>query len=124
MKTIVIIYTLIWYNRLFFYIKWKVLEDNMPDDKHLFDDLARVASGALGAIGSVRGDIEAKLKEAFQRFMNEMDYVTREEFNAARGLAQNAREENIELRKRIELLEKTFEKNLPKSQKINTEKKK
>ena len=80
----------------------------MPDDKHLFDDLARVASGALGAMGSVRGDIEMKLKEIFQRFMNEMEYVTREEFDATRELAQNAREENIELRKRIEQLEKSI----------------
>lgn len=82
----------------------------MPDDKHLFDDLARVASGALGAIGSVKGDVELKLKEVFQRFMNEMEYVTREEYDATREMAQNAREENIELRKRIEQLEKSINK--------------
>tara|TARA_Y100000590_G_scaffold469993_1_gene661180 strand:- start:2073 stop:2348 length:276 start_codon:yes stop_codon:yes gene_type:complete len=80
----------------------------MPDDKHLLDDLARVASGALGAIGSVKGDMELKLKEIFHRFMNEMEYVTREEFDATREMAQNAREENIELRKRIEQLEESI----------------
>ena len=82
----------------------------MPDDKHIFDDLARVASGALGAIGSVKGDMELKLKEIFHRFMNEMEYVTREEFDATREMAQNAREENIQLRKRIEQLEESINK--------------
>ena len=42
--------------------------------------------------------------------MNEMEYVTREEYDATREMAQNAREENIELRKRIEQLEKSINK--------------
>lgn len=81
----------------------------MPGDNHLIDDLARVASGAMGALGGMREDIESKLREVFQRFIDDMDLVTREEFEAARMLAQNAREESERLSERVVSLEKKLE---------------
>ena len=78
----------------------------MRRDNHLIDDLARVASGALGALGGVREDIESKLQEVFQRFVDDMDLVTREEFEAVRMLAQNAREESERLSEQVASLEK------------------
>ena len=77
----------------------------MSSSNHLIDDIARVASGALGAIGGVRDEFETKLRDILKRFLDEMDYVTREEFEVARDLAQKAREENERLEERIKSLE-------------------
>ena len=81
----------------------------MSSEKYFIDDLTRVASGALGALGNVKGEVEAKFKESIQNFLDEMDYVTREEFEVVREMAQKAREENITLKKKLESLEKKLE---------------
>jgi len=77
----------------------------MQTDNRLFDDLARVASGALGSLQGVRGDVEARLREVFERFFGEMDLVTREDFEVVRDMAAKARAENEALAKRIGELE-------------------
>jgi BMFP domain-containing protein YqiC len=77
----------------------------MQTDNRLFDDLARVANGALGSLQGVRADIEARLRETFERFLGEMDLVSREDFEAVRDMAVKARTENEALARRIEALE-------------------
>ncbi len=77
----------------------------MQVDNRLLDDLARVASGALGALSGVRGEVEAQLKQQFQRILGEMDLVTREEFEAVKQVAANARLEQERLEKRLARLE-------------------
>ncbi len=77
----------------------------MQVDNRLLDDLARVASGALGALSGVRGEVEAQLKQQFQRILGEMDLVTREEFEAVKQVAANARTEQERLEKRLAKLE-------------------
>ena len=88
----------------------------------IFDDLARVASGALNAVGGAREEVEARIKEQFHRWLSEMNLVTREEFDVARDMAQKAREENEALAARLAKLEaalktptKTAAPKLPKS---------
>ena len=71
----------------------------------IFDDLARVASGALSAVGGAREEVEARIKEQFQRWLGDMDLVTREEFDVVRDMAQKARQENDVLAARIATLE-------------------
>jgi len=78
----------------------------MQPNNPIFDDLARVASGALNALGGVREEAEARLKEFFRKALGEMDLVTREEFEVVRDMAQKAREENDALSARIAALEK------------------
>ena len=34
----------------------------MSREKHFIDDLTRIATGAMGAIGNVKGEVEAKNK--------------------------------------------------------------
>ena len=80
----------------------------MQVDNRLLDDLARVASGALGALSGVRGEVEAQLKQQFQRILGEMDLVTREEFEAVKQVAANARSEQERLEKRLARLEAAF----------------
>lgn len=77
----------------------------MQSQSRLFDDLARVAAGAAGALSGMRGEIEARLRDQFERVLAGMDLVSREEFEAARAMAVKAREEQEVLLRRVEALE-------------------
>ncbi len=78
----------------------------MQPNNPIFDDLARVASGALNALGGAREEAEARFKEFFRRALGDMDLVTREEFEVVRAMAQKAREENEALAEGLAALEK------------------
>jgi BMFP domain-containing protein YqiC len=77
----------------------------MQSQNRFFDDVARVASGAVGAITSVRGEIEARIRDQLERLLAGMDLVSREEFEATKAMAAKAREEQELLLRRIEALE-------------------
>jgi len=77
----------------------------MQVDNKLLDDLARVASGAFGALSGVRSEAEARLKHQFERILGEMDVVPREEFEAVKAMAARARQEQEALEKRVAALE-------------------
>src|SRR6476646_11589865 len=77
----------------------------MQSQGRFFDDLARMASGAAGALTGVRGEIEARFRDQLERVLAGMDLVSREEFEAARAMAAKAREEQEILLQRIAELE-------------------
>ncbi len=77
----------------------------MQSRNPFFDDLARVASGAAGALSGIRGEVEARVRDQLERVLSGMDLVSREEFEAARTMAARAREEQELLLQRVELLE-------------------
>ncbi len=77
----------------------------MQTDNRLFDDLAKVASGAIHTFGGVRDEVETRVRERFERLANEMGFVTREEFEATKAMAQRARLEQEELVARFVELE-------------------
>jgi BMFP domain-containing protein YqiC len=77
----------------------------MQSRNPFFDDLARVASGAAGALSGIRGEVEARVRDQLERVLSGMDLVSREEFEAARAMAARAREEQELLLQRVELLE-------------------
>jgi BMFP domain-containing protein YqiC len=77
----------------------------MQNQNRFLDDLARVASGALGAFTGMRSDVEARLKEQFERILSRMNLVTREEFDAVRTMAAKARTAQEALEKRVTALE-------------------
>ena len=77
----------------------------MQSQNRFFDDLARMASGAAGALTGVRGEIEARFRDQLERVLAGMDLVSREEFEAARAMAAKAREEQEILLRRIDALE-------------------
>ncbi len=78
----------------------------MQMENRLFDDLARVASGALSTLGGIRDEIETRIRERLERLANEMDLVTREELEATRGMAAKARAEQERLELRLAELER------------------
>ena len=77
----------------------------MQTQNKLLDDLARVASGAIGVAAGMREEVEARLRDQFERVLARMDLVTREEFDAVRAMAVKAREEQEVLSARVATLE-------------------
>ncbi len=77
----------------------------MQTDNRLFDDLARIANGALHTISGVREEVENRAREWAEHWLTEMDMVPREEFEAIKQVAQNARIEQEKLAARVAVLE-------------------
>jgi BMFP domain-containing protein YqiC len=70
-----------------------------------FDEMARLMNDAAGAAQGVRREAETLFRTQADRFLREMDVVTREEFEAVKEMARLAREENEELKARVAALE-------------------
>ncbi|MEI8395668.1 MAG: accessory factor UbiK family protein [Rhodospirillaceae bacterium] len=77
----------------------------MQVENRLLDDLARVAGGALGALSGLRSEVEAQMRQQFERILAQMDVVSREEFEAVKELAVKARAEQEVLAERVAALE-------------------
>jgi BMFP domain-containing protein YqiC len=77
----------------------------MQSENRLFDDLARVATGALGALTGVRDEVETRLRDQFERILGRMNLVRREEFDAVQAMAAKARAEQEALEARVAALE-------------------
>jgi BMFP domain-containing protein YqiC len=71
----------------------------------LFDELAKLMTDATGAAQGVRGEIENVIRSQAERVLRDLDIVQREEFEAMKAMALKAREENLQLEKRIAELE-------------------
>ena len=69
------------------------------------EDLTRVASGAITALGDIKSQIRQMVKERVDRVVGEMDMVSREEFEAIEAMAIKAREQQVELEQRLAALE-------------------
>lgn len=77
----------------------------MQTQNPFFDDLARMAGGALGALSGLRAEMEALIRQQMERFMAGADVVPREEFEVVRDMAIKAREEQEALARRVAELE-------------------
>ncbi len=77
----------------------------MQTQNRLLDDLARVATGALGVAAGMRDEIEARLRDQFEKILTGMDLVAREEFDAVKAMAAKARAEQETLARRVAALE-------------------
>lgn len=77
----------------------------MQTENRLLDDLARVATGALGALSGMRDEVEARMRDQFERILGRMNLVRREEFDAVQAMAAKARAMQEALEQRVALLE-------------------
>ena len=77
----------------------------MQTSNRLFDDLARVASGAFTTLSGLREEIETRVRERVERMAADLDLITREEFDAVRTMAANARAGQEELAAKVATLE-------------------
>jgi BMFP domain-containing protein YqiC len=71
----------------------------------LFDELAKMMTDAAGAAQGVQREMQTMMRAQGEKFLQEMDVVSREEFEAVRAMAEKAREENERLEARVAALE-------------------
>lgn len=74
-------------------------------NNRVFDDLAKLMTDAAGAAQGMKSDVEQMMRGQAEKFLRDMDVVTREDFEAVKAMAQKAREENEALAQRINALE-------------------
>jgi BMFP domain-containing protein YqiC len=77
----------------------------MQSNSRMFEDAAKLAGGALGAMAGLRREVEALVQQQLERLLVRMDLVTRDEFETVKALAVLAREENEKLSARLDALE-------------------
>ena len=77
----------------------------MQTRNKILDDLTQLMSNAVGVAQGAKTEAETALKGLVDRWLADRDFVTREEFDAVRTMAQKAREENEALKARIAALE-------------------
>jgi len=76
----------------------------MQSRNKIFDDMSQLMTNAMGMAHGARTEAENAMKSIMDRWLADRDFVTREEFDAVRAMAQKAREENEALKARIDAL--------------------
>ncbi len=71
----------------------------------IFDDIAKLMTNAAGAAQGVRREVDTMVRSQAERVLNDLEVVSRDEFDVAREMAVKAREENEALAARIDVLE-------------------
>ncbi len=77
----------------------------MQTRNKIFDDISQLMTNAMGVAQGARDEAETAMKSLMDRWLADRDFVTREEFDAVRAMAQKAREENGALQARLDALE-------------------
>ncbi|CUH52317.1 MULTISPECIES: accessory factor UbiK family protein [Rhodobacterales] len=77
----------------------------MQTRNKFMDDMSQLMTNAMGVAQGAKDEAENAMKSLMDRWLADRDFVTREEFDAVRAMAQKAREENEALKARIEALE-------------------
>ncbi len=77
----------------------------MQTRNKVFDDISQLMTNAMGVAQGARQEAETAMKSMLDRWLADRDFVTREEFDAVRAMAQKAREENEALKARLDALE-------------------
>ncbi len=80
----------------------------MQSRNRIFDDVSQLMTNAMGVAQGAKDEAETAFKSMIDRWMADRDFVTREEFDAARAMAQKAREENESLKTRVAALEEAL----------------
>ena len=78
----------------------------MQTRNKVLDDLSQLMTNAMGVAQGAKTEAETAMKSMIDRWLADRDFVTREEFDAVRAMAQKAREENEALKARLDALEK------------------
>ena len=82
------------------------VEPKMQTRSKIFEDISQLMTNAMGVAQGAKTEAETAMKSLMDRWLADRNFVTREEFDAVRAMAQKAREENETLKARIEALEK------------------
>lgn len=77
----------------------------MQSRNRIFDDISQLFTNAMGVAQGAKGEADTAMKGLIDRWLADRDFVTREEFDAVRAMAQKAREENEALKARLDAFE-------------------
>lgn len=77
----------------------------MQTNNRMLDDLARLMTDAAGLAQGAQQEMQALMRAQGERWLQSLDVVSREEFEAVKAMAQKAREENEALAERLAQLE-------------------
>ncbi|WP_050525035.1 accessory factor UbiK family protein [Pseudorhodobacter wandonensis] len=77
----------------------------MQTRNKFFDDMSQLMTNAMGVAQGAKTEAETAMSSMVDRWLAGRDFVTREEFDAVRAMAQKAREENEALSARLAALE-------------------
>ena len=69
------------------------------------DDISQLMTNAMGVAQDAKTEAETVVKSLRDRWLADRDFVSREEFDAVRAMAQKAREENEALSARLAVME-------------------
>lgn len=81
----------------------------MQKDSRLFDDFARLASGAAGSIADMKREVEALVMDKVEKLLARMNLVRREEYEVTRAMAEKARAEQEQIAAKLAELEKRLD---------------
>jgi BMFP domain-containing protein YqiC len=81
------------------------MEAPMQTRSKIFEDLSHLMTNAMGVAQGAKTEAETAFKSWVDRWMADRDFVTREEFDAVKGMAEKARAENQALKARLDALE-------------------
>jgi BMFP domain-containing protein YqiC len=77
----------------------------MQSENPFIADFVKLMNSAAGTLAGVGREARDSARERFKEFMGDMDFVSREEFDAVKDMAAKAREEAEMLKKRLDELE-------------------
>ena len=77
----------------------------MQTRNKIMDDISQLMTNAMGVAQGAKDEAETAMSSMIDRWLADRDFVTREEFDAVRAMAQKAREENEVLKTRLDALE-------------------
>ena len=78
----------------------------MQSRNKILDDVSQLMTNAMGVAQGAREEAETAVKSVIDRWLADHDFVTREEFDAVKAMTQKAREENENLKMRLDAIEK------------------
>ena len=77
----------------------------MQTRNKILDDFSQLMTNAMGVAQGAKDEAGTAMNGMMDRWLADRDFVTRDEFDAVRTMAQKAREENASLLARIAALE-------------------
>lgn len=77
----------------------------MQSENPFIADFVKLMNSAAGTLAGVGREARDNARERFKEFFGDMDFVSREEFDAVKELAATARAEADALKARVEALE-------------------
>ncbi len=79
----------------------------MQSENKLFNDVVKLMNSAAGTLAGVGREAEASVRERAKDWIGGLDFVSREEFEAVKQIALDARAEIDKLREELAVKKKT-----------------